>query len=68
MTDLGNRFRDWVTHHPATARLLAVVALTAGTGFGEWLSGYGGKALTAAFFMFCGLIFGMALGERGKRP
>lgn len=63
------RFRDWVTHHPATARLLAVVALTAGTGFGEQLSGYGGKkALAAAFFMFCGLIFGMALGERGKRP
>jgi hypothetical protein len=62
-----DRFRDWVTRHPATARLIAVAALTAGTGLGECLSGYGGKALTAAFFMFCGLIFGMALGERGKR-
>lgn len=59
--------REWVARHPATVRLLAVTALTAFAGLGEWLSGYGSKALTATFFMFCGLIFGMALGERGKR-
>jgi hypothetical protein len=59
--------RGWIARHPATARMLAVVAITAFSGLGEWLTGYGSKALTAAFFMFCGLIFGMALGERGRQ-
>jgi hypothetical protein len=55
---------EWMHRKPYTTKVAAVLALTLVTGIGEALGGESAKAsVAAAFWIFAGLIFGMALGE-----